>query len=333
MQTSAADSAAPVAESVAFEGGHSGVLPNSQAVSISGVKAPRNRAMRLGLLPVGDPAAPRTANVITKKDHFFWTLDSGKRMGEFLQESFPQLEISSLFTEQQLEAIAASRGGVFPPPQHLRHFTAVLESNVNNNPGHAAAAQPSPQAVPEAPPRGGSGGDEDGPQKDGTDAARAAAPCSGVVLIGDAIHCFPPDLGQGVNSSMTDALVLAQALDEASGNLARALPLFEARQAPEAAALAEIMTFGFPYQYNQDTFKRNLWMLNTVLRSALHGLFPWAFSPQTFMLIRRAEMSYVQIREAVHTTTQRIWVLAGTLAALAILAIRAMVVAAGAPVS
>ena len=44
-------------------------------------------------------------------------------------------------------------------------------------------------------------------------------PASGVVLLGDAIHAFPPDLGQGVNSALQDVVVLGQALQDSQDRL------------------------------------------------------------------------------------------------------------------
>ncbi|PNG99356.1 Kynurenine 3-monooxygenase, partial [Tetrabaena socialis] len=152
-------------------------------------------------------------------------------------ESFPQLDIASLMTAAQLEAAAASRGGTFPRPQHLSHFTAVLPPPPPPSPPPASGGSASAAGAAAASGGGGSAGGG-GP---------AAAAC-GVALLGDAVHCFPPDLGQGVNSALLDVVALMQALDEAGGDLRVALPLFEQRRAPEARALAELMTFSYPYQ-------------------------------------------------------------------------------------
>lgn len=43
-----------------------------------------------------------------------------------------------------------------------------------------------------------------------------------------------------------------QGLDESKGDLSKALPAFEARRAPEAKALAELMTFSYPWQVSRE---------------------------------------------------------------------------------
>ncbi|KAG2427606.1 hypothetical protein HXX76_012260 [Chlamydomonas incerta] len=288
-----------------------GFLENGKFGKVLGVKAPRHRAMALGLLPLRDPNAPRTANVISPATHDFWSCCTGPQLRDFLQESFPQLDISALLTDAQLEAAAGARGGVFPPPQYLRRFTAVLPPPPSPSPPAAEGLQGSSSSS-------GSSSSGTGP----------ALTC-GVALAGDAVHCFPPDLGQGVNSSLADVLALARSLDEAGGNLAAALPLYESRQAPEAAALAQLMTFSYPYQYNQDPLAKALWSANFLIRTALHKLAPWAFSQHSFLMVQQPGLSYQQILDRAHATTARLCALAAVLlAAAAAWAVRALATAA-----
>merc|ERR1719387_1889347 len=68
-------------------------------------------------------------------------------------------------------------------------------------------------------------------------------PKAGICLVGDAIHAFPPDIGQGVNAALSDVMYLARALDAAAVSaestedlLQRALPEYGAVCAPEAEA-------------------------------------------------------------------------------------------------
>jgi len=57
----------------------------------------------------------------------------------------------------------------------------------------------------------------------------------GIVLVGDAIHAFPPDLGQGVNAALGDVAVLDDSLSE-HGSLSDALEGYEKIRGPEVSA-------------------------------------------------------------------------------------------------
>ncbi|KXZ50097.1 hypothetical protein GPECTOR_18g73 [Gonium pectorale] len=290
-----------------------GRLENRKFAMVQGRPGPRRRVMRLGLLPIADPAAPRTANFISTPDHEFWSIKGGEQLRDFLQDAFPQLDIPALLTPQQLEAAAAASGGAFPRPQYLRRFTAVLPSPFQT-PG------PAPKPTADGHGISAAGGSSPG---------GGSGSAVGVALVGDAVHCFPPDLGQGVNSAMLDVVGLAQALDEAAGDVGKALPMYEARRAPEAAALTHLVTFSYPYQYNQAPLRRALWTANFLIRSVLSRLLPNLFSGHSFILVQQPGLSYAEILELAHATTRRLWALAGVVATAVIaLALRMALAAA-----
>ena len=91
-------------------------------------------------------------------------------MRKFLEDSFPQLDLSLFVADEELDRFAKSKGGLFPMPQHANSMTATLNDG--------------------------------GPDSAGDQGTK------GVVLVGDALHSFPPDLGQGVNSGLEDVLEL-----------------------------------------------------------------------------------------------------------------------------
>ena len=57
---------------------------------------------------------------------------------------------------------------------------------------------------------------------------------SGVVLVGDAMHAFPPDLGQGVNAALGDVAVLDDSFSRYE-SLSDALGAYEDSQGPEVS--------------------------------------------------------------------------------------------------
>ena len=136
-------------------------------------------------------------------------------------------------------------------------------------------------------------------------------------LAGDAMHFFPPDLGQGVNSGLEDVYALGRAVDrydeatlmrdqtgecltdtvgaDTVGAFAQALREYESERTAEAGAIAKIMTYGYPYQYNQAPLKGRLYVLNFALRLGLNKLLaavPWlnkAFNPPAFFMVQQSD--------------------------------------------
>ncbi|MEL7035239.1 MAG: NAD(P)/FAD-dependent oxidoreductase [Cyanobacteria bacterium J06592_8] len=134
---------------------------------------------------------------------------------------------------------------------------------------------------------------------------------SGIVLLGDAVHCFPPDIGQGVNSALEDVFVLNQALSETNNKISKTLPLYESWRSPNLKPLIRLAQTAFPWQYNQDIARKRLWIINFLFRLILSRLLPFIFNPAAFILIQNHQLSYREIWQKAEKTTQVIYLLLG----------------------
>ncbi|MGB3508234.1 MAG: NAD(P)/FAD-dependent oxidoreductase [Microcoleaceae cyanobacterium] len=134
---------------------------------------------------------------------------------------------------------------------------------------------------------------------------------SGVVLLGDAVHCFPPDIGQGVNSALEDVCILNQALAESNDIISDALPLYESLRSSDIQPLICLAQTAFPWQYNQDIPRKRLWSINFFVRLLLSRILPFIFSPPAFILIQNHQLSYQEIWSMAEKNTKIIYVLLG----------------------
>ena len=182
-----------------------------------------------------------------------------------------------------------------------------------------------------------------------------ASGATGVVLVGDALHAFPPDLGQGVNSALKDVAALGDALRNVSvsspgasgaytmgpteGNcreqLEPALGMYEAEATGEAKALVRMMQLGSPYQYSQPGFRAQvaakLMAANLILRLVLSKLPILGarsprpiFFPQISMLSQLSgDVSYREMLARAHRTT---WAFAALGVATALAAAKAFLI-------
>jgi 2-polyprenyl-6-methoxyphenol hydroxylase-like FAD-dependent oxidoreductase len=62
-----------------------------------------------------------------------------------------------------------------------------------------------------------------------------ADPSSHLVLIGDAAHNVTPQMGQGCNSALEDAVLLKAAMAEAGWAVPTALQLYDATRRPQVS--------------------------------------------------------------------------------------------------
>lgn len=133
----------------------------------------------------------------------------------------------------------------------------------------------------------------------------------GVVILGDAAHCFPPDIGQGVNSALEDVAILMRTIDEAPpeasiGYIART---YEAAREADTNALMDIARLASPYQYGQSQIGLLLHAFNVAFRGKLSKLLPQLFHPALSQLLRlQRDLTYSETMRRANVTTTRIYV-------------------------
>ncbi|WP_417608347.1 FAD-dependent oxidoreductase [Parasphingorhabdus sp.] len=114
------------------------------------------------------------------------------------------------------------------------------------------------------------------------------------MLIGDAAHAFPPDLGLGVNSAFEDLLILAKMLENHPA-LDQAFQQYEQQRKPESKALAKLVQTVFPEQYNHRPLRTIIWAIGFQVRKGLHKVVPWLVDKPAFWLTQDPDLSFVQI--------------------------------------
>lgn len=143
----------------------------------------------------------------------------------------------------------------------------------------------------------------------------------GVALVGDAMHAFPPDIGQGINAGLTDVVALDRALqgldanaveetgkDSAGAESLRAgLERYQKERSPEIAALIRLARFGAPYQYSQphlaDKILQKLWLANVLVRMILSKLTFGLVQPSCIFLSTNPNLTYRQVMRRADRTT------------------------------
>ncbi len=124
------------------------------------------------------------------------------------------------------------------------------------------------------------------------------------LLIGDAAHAFPPDLGLGVNSALEDLFELNGILKNSEADLAKVCAAYEERRLPESAALARLVQTVHPYQYGHYPWKLKLWTLRFLFRFGLNKLLPKLVEKHKFMLVQDHNLTFQEIEgSATNVTT------------------------------
>jgi len=143
--------------------------------------------------------------------------------------------------------------------------------------------------------------------------AMASAAVAGS-LVGDALHAFPPDLGQGVNSALCDVLALGDCFKDDPDDtvtIPMALKRYERKNGPETRALVALARCGAPYQYNQPSllmrFGKTLWTVNVAFRLLLNKITGGVSPKPAVIQMMNPSLSFRQIMRRANTLTVLLW--------------------------
>mmetsp|Transcript_18773 Transcript_18773/g.43432 ORF Transcript_18773/g.43432 Transcript_18773/m.43432 type:complete len:629 (-) Transcript_18773:2259-4145(-) len=255
--------------------------------------------LRISIFPQRDLTSceGRPILFVTQPEHDLWnpqkirTDDGCRSMKSFLKRAQPRYDWDKIVSDEELERFVSSKGTRFPPCQY------VPSTYVSSNPSH-----------------------NDSEEKFG----------GGVVLIGDALHSFPPDLGEGVNMAFADAMMLGKSLEEAftiardSPNvgptskisiLSKALQFYDKKNGPEARAIVAMARCGSPFQYPQTKwfmkFRKFLWLSNFLLRTTLNKV-TFGITPLPVISLKSdSDLSYSKVMKKANSLTVVLWSVLG----------------------
>lgn len=132
----------------------------------------------------------------------------------------------------------------------------------------------------------------------------------GVVVLGDAAHCFPPNLGLGLNSAFEDVSVLMRVIDEAIAEavIPDIVKRYEQLRDDDIFALMKIVRNVGPYVSSDMRLRSNLWRFFLVpARLKLIKTFPRVLYPSVTALTR-TDMAFSEVWRLGNVSTFRIYV-------------------------
>jgi len=117
------------------------------------------------------------------------------------------------------------------------------------------------------------------------------------VLLGDAAHSFPPDLGLGVNSALEDVYLLSQKLENTNQKISDGVAQYEIERLPESRALVRLVGKVFPYQYNQIPWRFNLSMVKFLIQLGISKITGGLIDQPAFRLTQNDRLTYQAIEQ------------------------------------
>lgn len=246
-------------------------------------------ALSLTLLPIRDPTAKRPVAVATAPSHDLWQLRTGPELKAWMTQSFPRLFATTGDESMNNTLVTDEEWDRFAKSEGSRFPHCQYCA------GLAIASLPDPDK---------------------------SSPVSGIALIGDTIHAFPPDMGQGVNMALGDVAVLDDCLAESSTKtennevcLNTALTEYQRRREAETKAVVRLCRFAAPFQYGQQNQSRLLrlrkffWVANIGLRTILHKVTQGLLPNPGIMAMMDPKLPFATIMRRSDRLTIALWTL------------------------
>ena len=137
------------------------------------------------------------------------------------------------------------------------------------------------------------------------------------VVIGDAAHSFPPDLGLGVNSALEDVYLLGQEIEAQPDNLTEAAKTYEKTRLPESQALTRLVRTVFPHQYRHVPWRFNFSLAKLLAQIGLARISGGLIDEPTFRLSQDERITYTQLeRRRIMTDATFYAILVGSIVGL-----------------
>ena len=128
------------------------------------------------------------------------------------------------------------------------------------------------------------------------------------VLLGDAAHAFPPDLGLGVNSALQDVYLLGQELAK-DGSISAAAARYETARLPESRALVRLVKKVFPHQYNHIPWRFKISMAKFFAQLTLNKISGGLIDPPGFKLSQDERLGYQELEKRIFKTDLTLYVI------------------------
>lgn len=129
----------------------------------------------------------------------------------------------------------------------------------------------------------------------------------GVVLLGDAAHCFPPTIGMGVNSGFEDAVELMRVIDGAddTAQIGELVTRYDWDRNEDTWGLMKLAQYALPYAMGDDRLRVKLSYLRFPIKMKLASWFPNVFYPPCVGMLE-SDLPFSEIWRRGHSSTIRI---------------------------